>query len=193
MPLHRTRRKSFCTVVATKPCDVNSSVMHKFCEKQRANSRQFKEFLNDLHSEHGDLVYYCEVRWLSPGNMLRRFYELRDEVEQFMEMKGKPVRELKDSKWLCNLVFTVDITKSLTELDIKLQGPNQLFSSLLSNVKSFESKLKLWKLQHEQNITVHFPTLEGQNHSITIEYADECAKLIETFNERFKDVKSKQM
>ena len=125
--------------------------------------------------------------------MLRKFSEQRDEVEQFMGMKGKPVRELKDSKWLCDLAFMVDITKYLTQLNIKLQGPNQLLSSLLSNVKSFEGKLKLWKLQLEQNITAHFPTLEGQNPSTTIEYAGECAKLIEAFNERFKDVKSKQM
>ncbi|KAK8374323.1 hypothetical protein O3P69_018665 [Scylla paramamosain] len=51
------------------------------------NSRQFKELLNDLASEYGDLVYHCEVRWLSRGKMLMRFYELRDEVKQFMEMK----------------------------------------------------------------------------------------------------------
>ena len=96
--------------------------------------------------------------------MLRRFYE----VEQFMEMKGKPVRELKESKWLCGLAFMVDINKYLTELNIKLQGSNKLLSSLFSNVKSFEAKLKLCKLQLEQNITVHFPTLEGQNPSTTI-------------------------
>ena len=86
-----------------------------------------------------------------------------------MEMKGKPVRELKDSKWLCDLAFMVDITKYLTKLNIKLQRPNQLLSSLLSNMKSFEANLKLWKLQLEQNITVHFPNLEGQNPSTTIE------------------------
>ena len=41
---------------------------------------------------------------------------------------------------------------------------------------------------------MHFATLQGQNTSTTtIEYATECAKLIEAFNERFKDVKSKQM
>ena len=78
--------------------------------------------------------------------MLRRFYEPWDEVEQFMEMKGKPVRELKDSKCLFDLAFMIHITKILTELNIKLQGPNQLLSSLLSYVKSFEAKLKLWKL-----------------------------------------------
>jgi hypothetical protein len=48
-------------------------------------------------------------------------------------------------------------------------------------------------VQLERNNTVHFPTLEGQKPSKTLEYAGEYAKLIEAFNERFKDVKSKQM
>ncbi|XP_069840988.1 general transcription factor II-I repeat domain-containing protein 2B-like [Dendropsophus ebraccatus] len=135
-----------------------------FVKSKGLNSRQFKELLNDLDSEYGDLVYYCEVRWLSRGNMLIRFYELRDEVKQFMEMKGKPVRELSDSKWLCDLAFM-----------------------------SFEAKLKLWKVQLERSNTVHFPILEGQKPSTTLEYAGECAQLIEAFSERFQDVKSKQM
>nr|KAF6407290.1 hypothetical protein HJG59_009933 [Molossus molossus] len=164
-----------------------------FVKSRRFNSCQFKELLNDLDSEYSDLVYHCEVRWLSPGNILMRFYRLQDEVKQFMEMKGKPVSELNDSKWLCDLVFTVDITKYLSELNVKLQGPSQLLSSLLSNVKSSEAKLRLQKVQLKRNNMVHFPTLEGQKPSMTIEYVAECAKRIEAFNERFKDVKSKQM
>ncbi|XP_016061495.1 PREDICTED: general transcription factor II-I repeat domain-containing protein 2B-like isoform X1 [Miniopterus natalensis] len=164
-----------------------------FVKSRGFNSHQFKELLNDLDSENGDLVYHCEVRWPSRGSMLMRFYELRDEVRQFMEMKGKPVRELSDSTWLCDLAFMVDITKYLSELNVKLQRPNQLLSSLLSNVKSFEAKLRLWKVQLERNNTVHFPTLEGQKPSSTVEYAGECAKLTEALNERFRDIKSKQM
>ncbi|KAM4043803.1 general transcription factor II-I repeat domain-containing protein 2-like [Anomaloglossus baeobatrachus] len=164
-----------------------------FIKSRALNSRQFKELLNDLECEYGDLVYHCEVRWLSRGNMLMRFYQLLEEVKEFMEMKGKPVSELRDSKWQCDLAFMVDITKYLSELNVKLQGPNQLLSSLLSNVKSFETKLKLWKTQLERNNTVHFPTLERQKPLTTLEYAGECAKLIEAFDERFKDVKSKQM
>jgi len=156
------------------------------------NSRQFKELLSELESEYGDLVYHCEVRWLSRGNMLTRFYSLREEVKQFMEMKGKPVMELSDSKWLCDLGFMVDITKYLSELNVKLQGPNQLLSSLQSNVKSFEAKLKLWQVQLERGNTVHFPTLQEQKPAVTSEYAAECAKLLQAFGERFQDMKSKQ-
>ena len=64
-----------------------------------------------------------------------------------MEMKRKPVMELTDSKWLCDLAFMADITKYLSELNVRLQGPNQLLSSLFSNVKSCEAKLKLWQVQ----------------------------------------------
>ncbi len=77
----------------------------------------------------------------------------------------------------------VDITKHLSELNVKLQGPNQLLGSLLSNVKSFEAKLKLWQLQLETGNTVTFPTL--QEHG-------ECAKLHQAFGEKFQDMKSKQ-
>ncbi|KAJ8038488.1 General transcription factor II-I repeat domain-containing protein 2A [Holothuria leucospilota] len=158
----------------------------------KSTLRQFKMLLNDLDSEYGDLVYHCEVRWLSRGNMLMRFYQLRDEAKQFMKMKGKPVAELSDSKWLCDLAFMVDITKYLSELNVKLQGPTQLLSSLLSNVRSFEAKLKLCKAQFDRGNTVHFPTLQGQKPSTTSEYAAESAKLIEAFGERFQDVKEKQ-
>lgn len=100
--------------------------------------------------------------------MLARFYNLREEVKQFMEMNGKPVVELSDSKWLCDLAFMVDITKYLSELNVTLQGPDQLLSSLFSNVKSLEAKLKLWRLQLEKGITVHFPTLHEQKASCDI-------------------------
>uniref|UniRef100_A0A8C1LT94 Uncharacterized protein n=1 Tax=Cyprinus carpio TaxID=7962 RepID=A0A8C1LT94_CYPCA len=163
-----------------------------FIKSRGLNSRQFKELLSDLESEYGDLVYHCEVRWLSRADMLARFFNLREEVKQFMENKGKPVVELSDDKWLCDLAFMVDITKHLSELNVKLQGPNQLLSSLLSNVKSFEAKLKLWQFQLEQGNIVHFPTLQEQKPAMTAEYAGECAKLLQAFEERFQDMKSKQ-
>lgn len=52
-------------------------------------------------------------------------------------MMGTPVAELSDDKWMCDLAFVVDITKYLSDLNVKLQGPNQFLSDLLSNVKSF--------------------------------------------------------
>ena len=109
------------------------------------------------------------------------------------ETKGKPVAELSDSMWLCDLAFMVDITQYLSELNVKLQGPNQLLSSLLSNVNSFEAKLNLWQMQLQKGNTVHFHTLQKQNPAATVEYAKECANLLQKFCERFQDLKVKEL
>lgn len=75
-----------------------------FIKSRGMNIRQFKELLSELESEYGDLVYHWEVRWLSRANMLVWFYTLREEVRQFMEMKGKrKVMELNDGKFLNDL------------------------------------------------------------------------------------------
>lgn len=63
-----------------------------------------------------DLDSVSAVIWLIPvkrggcRNMLMRFYKLWDKVKQFMEMKGKSIRELHDRKRLHYLAF-MDITK----------------------------------------------------------------------------------
>jgi hypothetical protein len=51
------------------------------------NHRQFKEMLQQLEVEYGDLLYHSNVRWLSRGNMLSRLYALRVEVASFCVTK----------------------------------------------------------------------------------------------------------
>ena len=66
--------------------------------------------------------------------MLTRFYLLRNEIGQFMDMQGNLVIELSDNRWLCDLAFMVDIDKHFSELNIKLQGPIQLLNSMFAKV-----------------------------------------------------------
>ena len=46
--------------------------------------RQFRKILKDLGEECDDLCYYTEVRWLSGGKMLQRFFHLKDAIQKFM-------------------------------------------------------------------------------------------------------------
>jgi hypothetical protein len=55
-----------------------------FIQSRALNHRQFKEYLSDLFSDYEDVSYYCEVRWLSKGQMLKRFYHLRQDIADFM-------------------------------------------------------------------------------------------------------------
>ena len=61
-----------------------------FIRARGLNHWQFQKFLEDLDTEHQDLACFFEVRWLSKGSMLRRFYELRKEVVLFLKSKGRP-------------------------------------------------------------------------------------------------------
>lgn len=58
--------------------------------------------------------------------MLKRFFDLRVEIGQFMVTKGKPVLELQSAEWLQDLAFMVDITEHLNNLSKTLQGRNKV-------------------------------------------------------------------
>ena len=44
-----------------------------FIRARGRNHRQLQKFLEDLNTEHQDLAYFSEVRWLSKDSMLQRF------------------------------------------------------------------------------------------------------------------------
>ena len=51
------------------------------------NHRQFKRLLDDMENECSDVLYHSKVQWLSLGNVLRRVWNLREEILLFLEMK----------------------------------------------------------------------------------------------------------
>lgn len=83
--------------------------------------RQFRAFLEEIEASYGDILYFTEVRWLSRGNVLKRFFELRVEVKRFMEDGRLDVPEQDDPKWIMDLAFLVDITQQLNILNLKKQ------------------------------------------------------------------------
>ena len=158
-----------------------------FIKSRALNHRQFKEFLDDLDAEYGTLAYYCEVRWISKGKMLKQFYELREEVFVFMEMKGKSVSKLQNEDWVRDLAFLVDLTSYLNELNLKLQGRDQLVHDLYKHIKVFQTKLQLWERQLKNGNVFHFPTLAQHGQADFSSFANELQSLKMEFSDRFQD------
>ena len=87
----------------------------------------------------------------------RLYFLLREKIE-FTNLKKCPLTELEDKNCLHDLGFMVDIIKHLNDLNVQLQGPNQLLHSMFSKIKSLMSMLSFWKNQLKDNNCKHFPT-----------------------------------
>lgn len=74
------------------------------------------------------------------GAMLKRFYELWDEVELFMKTEEKAVAKLNYIEWICDLSILVDITTHFSVLNIKLNTENESVSEMYANVCAFKNQ-----------------------------------------------------
>ncbi|XP_042228654.1 general transcription factor II-I repeat domain-containing protein 2-like [Homarus americanus] len=117
-----------------------------FIHAQGLNHRQFNCLLEENENTHG-LPYHTDVRWLRRGVVLKRFYELRSEIQMFMEQKGRDLHELKDNEWVQDLTFMVDITEHLYYVNTKMQGRNKLVTEFYDCIRAFEMKLQLFERQ----------------------------------------------
>ena len=62
-----------------------------------------------------------------------------------MVSRDKFVLELDNENWLTGLGFLVDLTTHLSELNMCLQGENQLINTMFQTITLFQMKLKLWQ------------------------------------------------
>lgn len=147
-----------------------------------------------MDAEYGHVLYHSDVRWLSRGSVLQRFYSLRSEIDQFLE-KGRPLHELSDPLWLVDLAFLVDLTHHLNTLNKNLQGKEQLVSHLYAHMKAFCVKLRLFETQLRSFNAAHFPALpeiksafpKADLSARKEKYVSVIASLVTEFNQRFQD------
>jgi len=175
------------------------NIVVKTVNKIRANSlnhREFQSLLDEVDAQYSDVLYHSEVRWLSRGIVLKRFYDLIHEIDLFMINKGKQILELSDPDWIFNLSFLINITAYLNELNLKLQGRDQIVIELFSHIKAFTAKLRLWKKQISEINFMHFNTcqqVKDKYPNIEID-SSKFIELIENlkmeFEERFSDFKN---
>ena len=82
-----------------------------FIKAGALNSRVFKKQCSDMDADHLVLLYHTQTRWLSKGNVTRRFFELKEEVKAFCELKNKSglCSWLDDKEWMLFLAYLCDI------------------------------------------------------------------------------------
>ena len=97
---------------------------------------------------------------------------------------------LDDPIFQCSLAFLTDITHHLNELNVKLQGRNQIITQMHDHVKSFKVKLGLWLKQLYEGNMIHFSTpnsLGKVEPKCLKEYADLLSTITQQFDIRFAE------
>ena len=107
------------------------------------NSRLFKKFCKGKSLDQDVLIFHCAVRWLSKGNIVGWVFELREELNEFLQLKGQKsfVAALNDEECSKRLVYLSDVFGHLDKLNLKLQGPELNFITLKDSLCGFIAKL----------------------------------------------------
>ena len=130
---------------------------------------------SDLDSVHEALLYHTEVRWLSRGNIVKRVFELKDELELFFSCNDMKVTQvylakLNDPKWITCLAYIVDIFSRLNILNKSLQGADAVVTDAVDKLKSFQMKLELWETKVKKGNVEMFETLAGPGKTYQIRW-----------------------
>ncbi|KAF2348029.1 protein of unknown function DUF4371 [Trinorchestia longiramus] len=98
----------------------------KFVKNSSLNSRLFAALCSDLGTDYKTLLFHTKVRWLSKGNMLSRLYELKNEVEIFLQKQkqDKLYEAFREKDFQHSLAYLVDFFEAINNLNLKLQGRN---------------------------------------------------------------------
>ncbi|CAH1998494.1 unnamed protein product [Acanthoscelides obtectus] len=101
--------------------------------------RNLRDFLAEVDATYGDLLLHTDVRWLSAGKCLQRFFALRKEIPIFLKNEVTPdttelENQMADAQFLADLAFLTDMTSHLNELNLKLQGKQQNIANLFGHI-----------------------------------------------------------
>lgn len=155
------------------------------------NRSEFTTLLYELDGQYGSLLYCTEIKWLSRGLVLKRFFESLEEIDSFMSSRGKPLPQLSSQDWIRDLAFLVDVTTHLNTLNVALQGHSQVVTQMYDLIRAFLAKLCLWETHLARNNLAHFPTLKSVSRSESdgLNYIPKIVELKTEFQKRLSDFK----
>jgi hypothetical protein len=107
-----------------------------------------------MDSEYTQLLYRTEVRWLSRGRVLQRFYELREELLLLFTCEESQYADfLSNDSWCAKVAFLADIFEKLNYLNKCMQGKQENILTSTDKISSFQQKLLLWisKIEKQTN------------------------------------------
>lgn len=167
--------------------------------KSSLQHRELKSFLEEVDAQYDDLLLHNNVRWLSKGCVLERFFSILEHLKTYLFNSNQTSANaylsfLNEKENVAVIAFLTDIFKHINDLNIKLQGKGKLVCELMSDVKSFSRKLALFINDLGLgNECLHFPNLNkiisSDNETDVGQFKTFITDLESEFQKRFADFK----
>ena len=117
-----------------------------YIKKNALHSRCFAALCENLDSDHLQLLYHSEVRWLSKEQVLNRLFELRRQIYMFLQDQRSPLAEHYIDDYICaKLAYLSDIFDQLNQLSKSMQGRNSSVFLVADKIEGFKKKISLWR------------------------------------------------
>ena len=156
------------------------------------NDRIFREICKDNDEIFVRLLLHTEVRWLSKGACLSRFFSLFDSILTFLREHDQNLFEsvlrIKN-----DIAYLTDFFEKMNEVQTKLQGADQTLVKAKGIISAFLSKLSLFNAQLLRGDFHSFARLSGCSNvddDAIRAYTEHIEKVRLDMLERFKDLLS---
>uniref|UniRef100_UPI00358E5645 general transcription factor II-I repeat domain-containing protein 2-like n=1 Tax=Myxine glutinosa TaxID=7769 RepID=UPI00358E5645 len=136
-------------------------VINFIVKRSALTHRQFQSLLEEMDCTYKDIPLHSVVRWLSCGKVLERFVNF-DAIKAFLAEKGQNYPELEGEKWVVKLMFLMDITGHLNELNVRLQGAGQTVLEMFDTWTAFVGKLAIFS----SDVATQFPLLQTRKGAV---------------------------
>ncbi|VVC31916.1 Ribonuclease H-like domain [Cinara cedri] len=108
------------------------------------NDRLFRLLCTENDEDSNQLLFQTEVRWLSKGACLDRFYKLFDSVLEFLKTKDDILRS-NLINYRSDIAYLTDLFKKFNETNLQLQGDDLNLMKTKNIISAFLLKLLMYK------------------------------------------------
>lgn len=162
-------------------------------KKNSLNDRLFRKLCHENDEDFERLLLHTEVRWLSKGNCLQRFYQLFHTVLQFFDERNNTLsNDLREAE--CDIAYLADLFSKFNDLNLRLQGQDVTLIKAKSEISAFNAKLILYKRNIGRHELSQFPNLlelqekEKLSDSNILIFCNHLQLLHEDMQKRFEDL-----
>ncbi len=136
-------------------------IVVNYIKTRPLKSRLFSALCEEMGANHTAVLFHSEARWLSRGKVLSRVFELREQIQIFLQEEGmnELASKFGNEQFLMKLAYLSDIFSKFNQLNLQLQGKDKYLPHLADQVSSFIRKLEMWGRKLEQGNTESFENL----------------------------------